>query len=96
MTRILASLALLLALAMPGAAAADCYAHYKAKRDNPLRLHYGIVQLPGSCPSAGRAADTVAGRIASDGWTLLNVVKVSAAAPSAGEIANAGAYYLRY
>lgn len=96
MTRILASLALLLALAMPGAAAADCFAHYKAKRDNPLRLHFGIVQLAGSCPPSASAAETVAGRIASDGWTLLNVVKVSASAPSSGEIANAGAYYLRY
>ncbi|HGG65793.1 MAG TPA: hypothetical protein ENK34_14610, partial [Rhodobacteraceae bacterium] len=28
------------------AADAACYADYKAKRDNPLKLHYGVVELP--------------------------------------------------
>ena len=37
-------LAALVALAgLP--AAADCYADYKAKRDDPLQLHYGVIAL---------------------------------------------------
>ena len=49
-----------LALAMillPALAEAACFADYKAKRDNPLRLHYGVVKLSdGACPSQGDAA----------------------------------------
>ena len=37
----------LMAVAAP--AQAECYADYKAKQDNPLRLHYGVVQLQGPC-----------------------------------------------
>ena len=33
-------LAAALALALAGPAAAECYADYKAKRDEPLKLHY--------------------------------------------------------
>lgn len=93
MTRILAPLTLFLALALPGAAAADCYVHYKAKRDTPYGLHYGIVRVGGACPSAPAAI--VRSRIASGGWSLLNVVKVTPSAPSSTEVANAGTHYYR-
>ncbi len=85
-----------LCLALPSAAAADCYVSYKAKKEPPLQLHFGIVRLGGACPSSGVAASAVAGRVSSGGWTLLNVVSLSSSPPSSSERANAGAYYLRY
>lgn len=94
MKRIIAPTLLILALAaLPGAAAADCYIHYKAKRDNPLRLHYGIVQVSGSCP--GSPAGTVSARISSAGWSLLNVTKVTQSPPTASERNSAGSHYYR-
>ncbi|MCR8550806.1 hypothetical protein M4578_23525 [Salipiger sp. P9] len=95
MKRILAPL--LIALALPAAAQAECYVEYKAKQDSPLRLHYGIALLSaGGCPSKGDAADALRGRLASGGWTLLNVVGLSEKAPGDKKKANAGEYYLRY
>lgn len=77
------------------AVAADCFADYKAKKDNPLKLHYGVVQLYNGCNKAS-AKTEVAGRIARDGWTLLNVLSVFDASKLAGKDANAGQFYLRY
>lgn len=87
---------LLFVLALPTGALADCFVEYKAKKDGPLRLHYGILSLSGSCPSASAAARSASGRVAAGGWTLLNVVGLSESTPSGAKKANAGAYYLRY
>ncbi len=84
----------LLLLAAP-VAAQDCYADYKAKRDNPLQLHYGVVALSGGC-SKGAAKAEIAGRIGADGWTLLTVMSVFGADGLDKRRANAGAYFLRY
>ncbi|MEL6520033.1 MAG: hypothetical protein AAFQ66_03670 [Pseudomonadota bacterium] len=80
-------------LAMPAHAA--CYADYKAKRDNPLRLHYGVVEIRGQC-SAQAAAQEIASRIARDGWTLLNVLSVFDDAGLQERRQSAGNFYLRY
>ena len=45
------------------AAAAGCYADYKAKQDNPLRLHYGVAQINGAC-NAGSAQAELSARLA--------------------------------
>ena len=92
-TPILAA-ALALGLALP-AQAAGCYADYKAKRDNPLRLHYGVVEIRGQC-SAQAAAQEIASRIARDGWTLLNVLSVFDDAGLQERRQSAGNFYLRY
>lgn len=94
--RLLAPALLVLAMAMPGAAAADCYVSYKAKQDNPLRLHFGVLVIGGSCPSTNAAARQASNRLASGGWTLLNVLRVAPSPPSSAERANAGQYYLRF
>ena len=47
--------ALLLGFAS-SASAADCYADYKAKRDTPLRLHYGVAEVTGECSSSNAEA----------------------------------------
>lgn len=80
-------------------AAAECYADYKAKRDDPLKLHYGVIALAENLCTRPRAAEAeIAGRIAVDGWTLLTVVSIFDETGLADEErrANAGAFFLRY
>lgn len=73
---IAAVFALVLAM-MAGSAHAACYADYKAKRDNPLRLHYGVMEISeGACSNKGRARGEVSARLQAAGWQLLNVMSV--------------------
>ncbi len=83
----------LLSLAAP--AHAQCYADYKAKQDNPLRLHYGVVQLQGAC-QVGAARSEIAARIARGGWTLLNVMSVFGPEGLNERKDSAGPYFLRF
>lgn len=79
------------------AAEAACYADYKAKRDNPLKLHYGVVELPDSaCGSLQAATANIAPRLAANGWVLLNVLSIFNADGLAQRKESAGEYYLRY
>ena len=57
MRQMLSKIALCLALTAPAPAYAEtCFADYKAKQANPLRLHYGVMQLQGPCrKNAARA-----------------------------------------
>lgn len=91
--RPLAATLVLVMLGFPGAAAADCYVHYKARLDSPYALHYGIVKVAGSCPSSPQRA--VLSRISSAGWRVLNIVKVTSAPPTSSEIESAGSHYYR-
>ena len=75
--------------------AAGCYADYKAKQDNPLRLHYGVAQINGSC-TAGTARAELAARLASQGWTLLNIMSVFDESGLAQRRDSAGSNYLRF
>jgi hypothetical protein len=85
-----------LALAVSGPAqAADCYADYKAKQDNPLRLHYGVLHLNGAC-ARGPAQSEVAARLKTAGWTLLNVQSVFGPEGLNERKDDAGPYYLRF
>lgn len=89
--------ALCFVLAGASAAQAACYADYKARQDNPLQLHYGVVQLSdGACPSKDDARRQIARRIAADNWQLLTVMSLSTKAPSARQRSDAGRYFLRY
>ncbi len=100
MTRLLAILglsALTAVTALP--AAAECYADYKAKRDNPLKLHYGVIALPdAACETTEAAEAEIAARIAPDGWTLLDVVSIfgSDGLENEARRESAGDYFLRY
>ncbi|WP_163847674.1 hypothetical protein [Pseudooceanicola aestuarii] len=89
---ILAALTLL--AAGTSTAQAACYADYKAKRATPYGLHYGVMQVS-ACDRSG-ATSELRGRLASAGWTLLNVVSVFDESGLASRRANAGAYYLRF
>ncbi|RYH08695.1 hypothetical protein [Tropicimonas sp. IMCC6043] len=94
-TSSLAALAAALAL-LAAPAAAECFADYKAKRDNPLRLHYGTIRITGpDCTEAAAAAE-IAPRIAVDGWSLLTVLGVFDATGLAERKQSAGPFHLRY
>jgi hypothetical protein len=88
--------AAVLALGLAGTAAAECYADYKAKRDEPLKLHYGVAQVSEANCSPGAAESELAPRLASDGWTLLNVLSTFGPEGLEERKASAGAYFLRY
>lgn len=76
------------------AADAACYVHYKAKRDDPLKLHYGVMEFPAG-PCNNRASE-VARRIAVDGWELLTVMGELSEEEAMKRKADAGAFFLRY
>ena len=96
MTMKLAAAILLASLALAGTAQAECYADYKAKRDDPLRLHYGVIAVAADACSVGAAAQAIAPQLAQQGWTLLNVVSVFGPEGLAERKASAGAYYLSF
>lgn len=93
-TRLLTAALAALLLAGPALAQAPCYADYKARRDNPYELHYGVMKL-GSC-NAETAEAELRTRLAQAGWTLLNLVSIFKADGLEQRKANAGANYLRF
>ncbi len=95
MKRILISLACAALLAAPAAAqAADCFADYKAKKDNPLRLHYGVAQV--SACDRGTAQAELKSRLAASGWTLLQIMSVFGPDGLDQRKDSAGQYFLRF
>ena len=93
MARIFILITLLLA-AMP--ASAECYADYKAKQDDPLRLAYGVAQVSDGNCEPGSAANELAPRLASAGWTLLAVISTFGPEGLGEREASAGDHFLRY
>jgi hypothetical protein len=75
--------------------AADCFADYKAKQDDPLRLHYGVAQITGGC-QINLAGAELRARLAAQGWTLLSIVSTFDATGLAERKDSAGSYYLRF
>ncbi len=78
-------------LALPANAA--CFADYKAKRDNPLRLHYGVAQV--EC-DGGDVRIALQDRLRQQGWTLLNVMSQFGPEGLEERKASAGEYFLRF
>lgn len=85
----------LLLLLSASMAQAACYADYKAKQDNPLRLHYGVVEVRGDC-SVGSAERQLREVLANNGWELLNVLGVFDDAGLDERKDSAGEYFLRF
>ncbi len=77
-------------LTLPAQAA--CFVDYKAKMDDPLRLHYGVAEV--SC--GGDAASELADRLAANGWTLLSIVSSFDETGLAEREASAAEYFLRF
>ncbi len=89
-------LALIMALLAAAPASASCYADYKAKQDNPLRLHYGVIELPESACTPDAAKPEISQRISVGGWQLLNILSIFESDGLEQRKANAGEYFLRY
>ena len=82
-------------LALP--AQAECYVDYKAKRDDPYGLAYGVSQISdAACGKPKRAKDELAPRLAADGWTLLKILSSFGPEGLNERKADAGDFYLRY
>lgn len=93
MNRILSAI---FALALTASAAtANCYVDYKAKQDDPLRLHYGVAEIFEACTIEDAYAQ-LAVRLAENGWTLLIVLELFDESGLAERIESAGEFYLRY
>lgn len=87
---------LIMILMITGSAAqAACYADYKAKQDDPLRLHYGVAEVSGDC-SVRSAERQLSDRLDRGGWQLLNVLGVFDDAGLEERKESAGDFYLRY
>ena len=78
-------------------ASAACFADYKAKQENPLRLHYGVVEVKAEpCQKSKAVSDDVAKRVAAGGWMLLQVETVFDETGLEAKKRDAGEYYLRF
>ncbi|WP_370458574.1 hypothetical protein [Aliiroseovarius sp. PrR006] len=87
----------LLLVAMASTAQAACYADYKAKRDNPLKLHYGVIELSDSvCDNRKAANRQISDRLEANGWSLLKVQSIFDATGLEERKESAGKFFLRY
>ena len=86
---------LLVLLALPAWAQEPCFADYKASREEPLQLQYGVAEVYGECtvPSAEAELDP---RLATDGWQLLEVMATFDSTGLEERRESAGEYFLRY
>ncbi|WP_371170087.1 hypothetical protein [Aliiroseovarius sp. 2305UL8-7] len=85
----------LIAYALPSQAA--CYADYKAKQDNPLKLHYGVMQLPDvACGNRAAATRQVTQRLSDGGWLLLKIQSIFDETGLAERKESAGEFFLRF
>ncbi len=93
--RLLLVSALVALMALP--AHAECYVDYKAKRDDPHGLAYGVSQVSDAvCDKPNQAKAELAPRLAVDGWTLLKILSSFGPEGLDERRANAGDFFLRY
>lgn len=90
MKQLLSAIATSILFALPVHAA--CYVDYKAKMDDPLRLHYGVAEV--ACD--GDAAGELAARLAANGWTLLTILSSFDESGLAERQQSAAEYFLRF
>ncbi|MCK0140236.1 hypothetical protein [Aliiroseovarius sp. F47248L] len=94
MKHILLTLALS-AYALPSQA--GCYADYKAKQDDPLRLHYGVIELPDdACNNRQAATRQVQHRLENEGWQLLKIQSIFNETGLTERKESAGEFFLRF
>lgn len=87
------------AIVVLGASAANaaCYADYKAKQENPLKLHYGVVQVDISpCTMSQTVTSQVRQRLQAAGWQLLQVQSVFDDSGLGQRRKDAGQFFLRF
>lgn len=92
---VLIALFLMAVFATPARAA--CYADYKAKQENPLKLHYGVVQVDISpCAMSDNVTAQVRQKLQSAGWQLLQVQSVFDDSGLGKRKQDAGQFFLRF
>ena len=98
MTRTFLSLALAaaVALTLAGPAAAECYADYKAKRDEPVKMIYGVGRVSDGNCSIDAAKVELAPRLAANGWTILLVLSTFGPEGLVERKASASEWFLSY
>lgn len=81
---------------MATTAQAGCFADYKAKKDNPLQLHYGVAEIFGGNCTTSNASQQLYDRLQDNGWQLLNVLSVFDDRGLSEREQSAGDYFLRF
>ncbi len=94
LTPLILALAATLAMALPASAA--CYAEYRASRQNPVQLAYGIAEIRGGACNAQAAAQYLQARLAQSGWTLQNVLSTVTSNSAPANSGYTGGHYLSY
>ena len=89
------SLVLCFATFDSAAYANECFVLYKAKKDNPLKLHLGLIQINSQCSNHDIEGIT-SKRLSSTGWKLLQIVKVSSNVDTKKMESDLGDYFLKY
>lgn len=79
-----------------GPAGAACFADYKAKKDDPLRLHYGVIQITDASCNPQAAFREIAPRVARGGWELLEVMSLFDERGLDARRSDAGQFFLRF
>lgn len=98
MARVTFYIALFVAVFAAPSAFASCYVDYKAKQDDPLRLHYGVMTVEAAlpCSKSPNISVDVSRRLEAAGWTLLQVESVFDQAALDSKKADAGEFFLRF
>jgi hypothetical protein len=96
MVRVIAAAIFLWGACLSSAAhAEDCFVLYKAKKDNPLKLHLGLMKIDRTCSD-----DTIEAisrlRLQPAGWSLLQIVNVSKDIEVEKIKRDLGEYFLKY
>ena len=90
-------LGLLAATCLTGQAHAGCYADYKAKRENPLKLHYGVIEIDiNPCTMSDKVKNSVAKKLSGGDWKLLQIQSVFEDDGLGKRKQDAGEYFLRF
>jgi len=73
-----------------------CFVDYKAKKNNPFQLHYGVMEVSSSQCTKSMAENVVRKRIELEGWLLLGVITLFDESGLEIRKESAGKYFLLY
>ncbi len=87
----------LITMLLPNIGFSNCYVDYKAKKNNPLRLHYGISKINTDlCENRNAITLDLESRLQSSGWILLKLLDVFGNEGIDERKDSAGIYFLKY
>ena len=72
-----------------------CFYEYKAKKDDPLRLHVGILETNQTC-DLNTELGKLQSRLETGGWRLIQVVKSFDKRPSDEQLQKYGQFIFKY